>query len=48
MNFFHDIKKKIHIRNVPENIRKKAEDNGAYPDSDSWGSNRFLFDHKSR
>lgn len=31
-----------------KNIRKKAEDNGAYPDSDSWGSNRFLFDHKSR
>lgn len=47
-NFFHDIKKKIHIRNVPKNIRKKAEDNGAYPDSDSWGSNRFLFDYKSR
>ena len=45
---FFMILRKIHIRNVPENIRKKAEDNGAYPDSDSWGSNRFLFDHKSR
>ena len=45
---FFMILRKIHIRNVPKNIRKKAEDNGAYPDSDSWGSNRFLFDYKSR
>ena len=47
-DFFHYIKKKFRIRNVPENIRKKAEDNSIYPDSDSFGCNCFLSDHKSR
>lgn len=46
--FFMILRKKFHIRNVPKISGKKPEDNGAYPDSDSWGSNRFLFDYKSR
>lgn len=47
-NFFHVLRKKFISEMYLKISGKKAEDNGAYPDSDSWGSNRFLFDYKSR
>lgn len=46
--FFMILRKKFISEMYLKISGKKAEDNGAYPDSDSWGSNRFLFDYKSR